>query len=51
MIVIGEIEQVYVMGVKYAYYAHIDTGATTSSLHAESIVPFERDGDRGSPSI
>ena len=46
MIVIGETENLYVMEAEYAYDARIDTGATTCSLHAEDIVPFERDGEQ-----
>lgn len=46
MIVIGETEHLYIMEAEYAYDARIDTGATTCSLHAEDIVPFERDGDQ-----
>ncbi len=49
-IVLGEIEQVVVKsaglprGVKYM--ARIDTGATSTSLHATNITRFERDGDK-----
>lgn len=49
-IVLGEIEQVSVKsagmsrGIKYL--ARIDTGATSTSLHATNVTRFERDGDR-----
>ncbi len=49
-IVLGEVEQVVVksaglpQGMKYL--ARIDTGATSTSLHATNVTRFERDGDR-----
>lgn len=49
-IVLGEIEQITVKsagmsrGVKYL--ARIDTGATSTSLHATNVTRFERDGER-----
>lgn len=42
--VIGEIEVVHIPGFSVPFEARIDTGATTSSLDARDITPFERDG-------
>lgn len=44
MVVIGEIEWIGIAESKFAYSSRIDTGATTSSIHAENIKGFERDG-------
>ncbi len=49
-IVLGEIEQITLksagmsQGIKYL--ARIDTGATSTSLHATNVTRFERDGER-----
>lgn len=43
-LILGEEEWVYVPGLKEAFKARVDTGATTSSISATDIVPFERDG-------
>jgi len=44
--VIGAVEQVYISPPGILLTARIDTGATTSSLDARNIEPFERDGKR-----
>ncbi len=43
-LILGEQEWVYVTGLKQNFRARIDTGATTSSVSAIDVVPFERDG-------
>jgi hypothetical protein len=45
-VVFGRLEWVSIQGVEKRLKARIDTGAATSSLHAENIVEFERDGKR-----
>ncbi len=42
---VGELEHVYMDPPGVSVVARIDTGATSSSLHAENLVPFERDGE------
>ena len=42
---VGELEYVYIDPPGVNVVARIDTGATSSSLHAENLVPFERDGE------
>jgi len=44
--IIGGVERVYVEGSKTAFHARIDTGAETSSIDAQNITPFERDGEK-----
>ncbi|MBU2713115.1 ATP-dependent zinc protease family protein [Zooshikella harenae] len=44
--VVGEVEWVTLDPPGVVYKARIDTGATTSSLNAFDITPFERDGVR-----
>ena len=44
--IIGEVEPIYLLPMKSPFMSRIDTGATTSSLDAEDIKPFERDGRR-----
>lgn len=44
--VIGAVERIYLPPMKSAFLARIDTGATTSSLDADSVKQFERDGDK-----
>ena len=44
--VIGAVERIYLPPMKSAFLARIDTGATTSSLDAENVKQFERDGDK-----
>jgi len=43
-LILGEQEWVYITGLKENFRARIDTGATTSSVSAVDVVPFERDG-------
>ncbi len=43
-LILGEKEWVYVPGLEQNFRARIDTGATTSSISAVDIEPFERDG-------
>ncbi|UTT87022.1 RimK/LysX family protein [Vibrio pelagius] len=43
-LILGEEEWVYVPGLEESFKARIDTGATTSSISAIDVVPFERDG-------
>ena len=42
---LGEVERVWVDPPGLQMIARIDTGASTSSLHADTITAFERDGD------
>ena len=44
--VIGQVEPVYVLPMKSQIQARIDTGAETSSIDADNIKPFERDGEK-----
>jgi len=43
-LVVGETEPIYIADPGLVYTARIDSGATTSSLHATNIQRFERDG-------
>lgn len=43
-LILGEQEWVYIPGLEQSFKARIDTGATTSSISAVDIVPFERNG-------
>lgn len=43
-LILGEEEWVFIPGLKETFKARVDTGATTSSISAVDIVPFERDG-------
>ncbi|WP_114764760.1 ATP-dependent zinc protease [Vibrio rhodolitus] len=43
-LILGEKEWVYIPGLEQSFRARVDTGATTSSISAVDIVPFERDG-------
>ena len=44
--VIGAVERIYFLPIKSPFMARVDTGATTSSVDAENIKRFERDGQR-----
>lgn len=44
--VIGAVERIYFLPMKSPFMARVDTGATTSSIDAENIKRFERDGQR-----
>ena len=44
--IIGAVEPIYFLPMKSAFEARIDTGATTSSIDADDIVEFERDGEK-----
>ena len=43
-LVVGETEEVWLDAVNDSFSARIDTGATTSSLSAQDVSEFERDG-------
>jgi hypothetical protein len=43
-LVVGETEPIYIADPGVVYTARIDSGATTSSMHAVNIQRFERDG-------
>ncbi|MBP5215985.1 MAG: ATP-dependent zinc protease [Alphaproteobacteria bacterium] len=42
--IIGAVEKIYLPPMKSPFLSRIDTGATTSSLDAEDVKFFERDG-------
>lgn len=44
--IIGAVEPFYILPMKSAFYARIDTGATTSSIDVENLTRFERDGKK-----
>jgi len=44
--IIGAIEPFYVLPMKSAFYARVDTGATTSSIDVQNLKRFERDGEK-----
>lgn len=44
--IIGAVEPIYILPMKSGFEARIDTGATTSSLDADDIREFERDGEK-----
>ncbi|MCK6263628.1 RimK/LysX family protein [Vibrio sp. ZSDE26] len=43
-LILGDQEWVYIPGLQQSFKARVDTGATTSSVNAQDIVQFERDG-------
>lgn len=45
-VVVGQVEWLWIEAVNRVYEARIDTGATTSSISALDITPFEKDGKR-----
>ena len=44
--IIGAVEPFYILPMKSAFYARIDTGATTSSIDVQNLTKFERDGKK-----
>lgn len=44
LLVVGEAETIHFPGLDIGWPARIDTGATTTSIHAVNIEEFERDG-------
>ncbi|MBR1756145.1 MAG: ATP-dependent zinc protease [Alphaproteobacteria bacterium] len=44
--VIGAVERIYFLPMKSPFTARVDTGATTSSIDADNIKRFERDGQK-----
>ena len=44
--IIGAVEPVYVSPISIPFSARIDTGAEISSIDAQNITPFERDGEK-----
>ncbi|RXK12163.1 ATP-dependent Zn protease [Halarcobacter mediterraneus] len=44
--IVGIYEKVYIPSIEQVYEAKIDTGATTTSIHALDIKEFERDGKK-----
>lgn len=45
-VVVGRVEWLWIEPVNRVYEARVDTGATTSSISAIDITPFEKDGKR-----
>lgn len=45
-IIIGELEKIRILPANIIYDSRIDTGATTTSIHAGNIEIFERDGKK-----
>lgn len=44
-LVVGELERIWIDPPQAVLEARVDTGASSSSLHSENLVEFERDGD------
>lgn len=44
--VIGKLEPIYILPINVPFEARIDTGAQTSSIDAQNIKSFERDGEK-----
>lgn len=44
-LILGEVEHVTVIDPLFQITARMDTGATSSSIHAKNLVEFERDGN------
>ena len=45
-LIAGGIETLYVTSMAMPFHARMDTGAETSSIDAQNIRPFERDGEK-----
>jgi hypothetical protein len=45
-LVVGRVEWLWIEAINRVYEARVDTGATTSSISAQEITPFEKDGKR-----
>lgn len=45
-LVVGSVEWVYISQPKQYYKARVDSGASTSSIHAQNITRFERNGKK-----
>ncbi len=44
--IIGGVETLYILPMEMPFQARMDTGAETSSMDADHIRPFERDGEK-----
>jgi hypothetical protein len=44
--IVGGVETLYLVPMKMPFHVRMDTGAETSSLDAQNIRPFERDGEK-----
>lgn len=44
MLILGAEEWVHIPAINQTFKGRVDTGATTSSISATEVVPFERDG-------
>ena len=44
--IIGGVEPFYLLPMKTPFAARIDTGAESSSIDVEKLIPFERDGEK-----
>ncbi|GAK22074.1 hypothetical protein JCM19052_2644 [Vibrio sp. JCM 19052] len=47
MLILGAEEWVHIPAINQTFKGRVDTGATTSSISATEVVPFERDGKDG----
>lgn len=45
-IIVGHVEWLWIEAINRVYEARVDTGAATSSISAQDITPFEKDGKR-----
>lgn len=46
LLIVGQVEYITILPAKLRLAARVDTGATTSSIHAVNIKRFERDGKK-----
>lgn len=44
--IIGGVEPFYLLPMKTPFAARIDTGAESSAIDVENLIPFERDGEK-----